>query len=115
MNLFEKHPWTSPDVFVAPNATVVGDVDINLKSSVMYGAVVRGMVCFRSLLYQNVCLPCDLRAGDFSKVNIGAYTTIGDRTVVYTSPQVEGAAPTFVDIGDYVTIGMCFHVLPQQV
>ncbi len=44
MNLLEKFPWVSPDAFVAPNATVVGEVDINTKSSVMYGAVVRGMV-----------------------------------------------------------------------
>jgi hypothetical protein len=35
MNLFDKHPWSSPDVFVAPNATVVGTVDINTKSAVM--------------------------------------------------------------------------------
>jgi gamma-carbonic anhydrase len=106
MNLFEKHPWTSPDVFVAPNATVVGDVDINLKSNVMYGAVVRGMRCRVGV--DVLCVTASMasrRIGDFSKVNIGAYTTIGDRTVVYTSPQLEGAAPTFVDIGDYVTIG----------
>lgn len=41
-NLDEKFPWTAPDVFVAPNATVIGEVDINVRSSVMFGAVVRG-------------------------------------------------------------------------
>ena len=53
-NLFELHPWTSPDAFVAPNATVIGDVSINLRSSVMYGAVVRGAyLCrvLRAILY----------------------------------------------------------------
>lgn len=44
-NFFDKHPWTSPDVYVAPNATVIGAVDINLKSAVGYGAVVRGALC----------------------------------------------------------------------
>ena len=64
MNLYEKHPWTSPDVFVAPNATVVGSVDINSKSSVLYGAVVRG---------------------DQGKVDIGAYTTVKERAVIHTT------------------------------
>ncbi len=42
MNLFDKHPVTDPSVFVAPNATVVGNVTIAHKSNVWYGAVVRG-------------------------------------------------------------------------
>ena len=42
MNLYDKHPVVSPDAFVAPNATVVGRVDVNKCSSVWYGAVVRG-------------------------------------------------------------------------
>ena len=81
-NLFDKHPWTSPDVFVAPNATVIGAVDINTKSAVMYGAVVRG---------------------DKGKVDIGAFTTISDRAVVHTSSHhgVDAA----VKIGDYVIVG----------
>jgi len=83
MNLFNKHPWASPDVFVAPNATVVGSVDINTKSSVMYGAVVRG---------------------DQGKVDIGAYTTIQERAVVHTS-SYHGEDGAGVRIGDYVIIG----------
>ena len=84
MNLFDKHPWTSPDVFVAPSASVIGAVDINLKSSVMYGAVVRG---------------------DLSPVDIGAYTSIGDRAVVHTAETVEGSPEAKVVIGDYVQVG----------
>lgn len=83
-NLFDKHPWMSPDVYVAPNATVIGSVDINMSSSVMYGAVVRG---------------------DFNKVDIGAYTSIGDRAVVCTNPTVEGMPNADVRIGDHVSIG----------
>ncbi len=33
-------------MWVAPNATVVGDVDIDDDSSVWYGAVVRGILLF---------------------------------------------------------------------
>ena len=87
MNLFDKHPWTSPDVFVAPNATVVGSVDINTKSAVMYGAVIRG---------------------DLGKVDIGGYTTIQDRALIHTSAAhggPEGSTGTGVKIGDYVIVG----------
>lgn len=42
MNLYDKHPVISADAFIAPNATVIGRVDVNKASSVWYGAVVRG-------------------------------------------------------------------------
>jgi carbonic anhydrase/acetyltransferase-like protein (isoleucine patch superfamily) len=42
MNLYEKHPKLDNSVFVAPNATVVGNVSMAFKSNVWYGAVVRG-------------------------------------------------------------------------
>lgn len=84
MNLYNKHPWTSPDVFVAPNASVIGHVDINVKSSVWYGAVVRG---------------------DMAPVDIGAYTSVGDRAVITTSKSVEGKTDAATRIGDYVEIG----------
>ena len=84
MNLFDRRPWASPDVFVAPNATVVGSVSIDVSSAVLYGAVVRG---------------------DQGKVEIGAYTTINDRAVVYTSDH--HGEDSEVKIGDYVVVGTC--------
>ena len=35
-------PSVSPDAFVAPSATVIGDVTLGPRAAVMYGAVVRG-------------------------------------------------------------------------
>ena len=35
-------PKLGDDVFVAPNATVIGDVKIGKGSSIWYGAVLRG-------------------------------------------------------------------------
>ena len=86
MNLFDRRPWASPDVFVAPNATVVGSVSIDVSSAVLYGAVVRG---------------------DQGKVEIGAYTTINDRAVVYTSDH--HGEDSEVKIGDYVVVGTCVY------
>lgn len=42
MNLFDRQPALGRDVFVAPNAVVVGDVKIGNQSSVFYGSVLRG-------------------------------------------------------------------------
>ena len=42
MNLYEHHPDVSVDAFVAPNASVVGNVFIGMRASVWYGAVLRG-------------------------------------------------------------------------
>lgn len=70
-------------MFVAPNASVIGRVDINQYSSVWYGAVVRG---------------------DLNDVSIGAYTSIGDRAVVHTTKSVEGHVTAGTVIGNYVSI-----------
>jgi len=69
MNLFNKHPFVDADVFVAPCASVIGSVQVGTRSSVWYGAVVRG---------------------DLNEVQIGGYTSIQDRAVVHTAKTVEG-------------------------
>lgn len=71
-------PKIGPDVFVAPNASVVGDVTIGEGSSVWFGTVLRG---------------------DIERVIVGKYTNIQDNTTIH----VMGDHPTV--IGDYVTIG----------
>lgn len=58
MNLFDKHPVTDPSVFVAPNATVVGNVTIAHKSNVWYGAVVRGEIGFALQSVSTYTLRC---------------------------------------------------------
>jgi carbonic anhydrase/acetyltransferase-like protein (isoleucine patch superfamily) len=37
-----KRPQLAEDVFVAPNASVVGDVKLGRGASIWYGAIVRG-------------------------------------------------------------------------
>lgn len=79
-----RHPWVENDVFVAPNASVIGRVDINTRSSVWYGAVIRG---------------------DLNAVDIGAYTAIQDRAVVHTAKSTEGHVAAATKIGNYVLVG----------
>ena len=72
-------PTLGRDVFVAPNATVIGDVHLGDQAGVWFGAVLRG---------------------DYFPIRIGARTNIQDNCVVHiTSGQ---AATT---IGDDVTVG----------
>ena len=65
-------------VFVAPTATVLGDVTIGAESSVWYGAVIRG---------------------DTEAIRIGAQTNVQDLCVVHADPALP------CTIGDRVTLG----------
>lgn len=72
-------PRIAPDVYVAPNATVIGDVVIGAGSSLWFGTVLRG---------------------DVFPIRIGERTNIQDNAVVHVT---NGKAATTV--GDDVTVG----------
>lgn len=72
-------PTLDPSVFVAPGASVIGDVVIGAQSSVWFGCVVRG---------------------DVHEIRIGARTNVQDGTVIHVS---KGKFGTY--IGDDVLIG----------
>lgn len=42
MNVFDKAPVVDKDAFVAPSASVIGDVQVGKGSSIWYGCVLRG-------------------------------------------------------------------------
>ena len=71
-------PKINPSVFLAPSATVVGDVEIGAGASIWFNAVVRG---------------------DFQPLRIGKNTNVQDNAVIHVMANV----PT--EIGDDVTIG----------
>lgn len=73
------HPLIHDKVFVAPSASVIGDVHIGEDSGIWYGCVVRG---------------------DVNDVRIGERTNIQDGTVIHVTTDFQG---TFV--GDDVTVG----------
>jgi len=82
MPLYEHNgvrPSLGRDVFIAPNATVIGDVHIGDESSVWFSTTLRG---------------------DVFPIRIGARTNIQDGSVVHVTG---GKAATTV--GDDVTIG----------
>jgi len=77
-----KTPIIAADAFIAPNATVIGDVVIGEGSSIWYGCILRG---------------------DYNVIRVGARTNIQDGCVVHIDSRTFGAV-----IGDDVTVGhMC--------
>jgi len=84
MNLFDQRPSVKESNFIAPNASIVGNVEIEPHSSIWYGAVLRG---------------------DQSNLYVGGHTSIGDRSVVLTSTVNPTGFAARTYIGDWVTIG----------
>ncbi len=72
-------PNIASDVFIAPTAWITGKVEIAEKSSVFFGAALRG---------------------DINKIIIGASTNIQDNAVLHTS---DGLGDCIV--GNYVSVG----------
>lgn len=74
-----NEPHLAPDVFVAPDAAVIGRVEVGPQSSVWFQTVIRG---------------------DVHWIRIGARTNIQDRCVIHVTTDTH---PTIV--GDDVTVG----------
>lgn len=46
MNIFDKAPVVDKDAFVAPSASIIGDVQVGRASSIWYGCVLRGKILY---------------------------------------------------------------------
>ena len=42
MPLYDLVPVILPDTFIAPNASIIGEVVVGLESTIWYGAILRG-------------------------------------------------------------------------
>lgn len=96
-----KKPQIAEDAFIAPNATIIGDVIIGSKASVWYGVVIRGdtghiRVGARTSVQDNVVL----HVNSYHDTIIGSDVTLGHAAVL------EGCT-----IGDGALIGMSATVL----
>jgi gamma-carbonic anhydrase len=94
-----------PDVkdaaFVAPNATVLGDVALGANSSVWYGCVLRGDInSIRIGEGTNVQDGTIVHLADDHGVRVGRHTTIGHAAIIHAC-----------EIGDECLIGMGATIL----
>lgn len=71
-------PDLSPAAFVAPNATVIGQITLRQGCNIWYGAVLRG---------------------DVERIEVGAYSNVQDGAILHGDP----GQPTVIE--DYVTVG----------
>jgi len=107
--LLARHPSQTPDtacaLFVAANATLVGDVTLGPGSSVFYGAVLRGDIA-RIVVGEgsNVQDNAIVHLADGLDAVIGAWCTIGHAAIIHACT-----------IGDECLIGMGATVLDGAV
>lgn len=94
-------PDTAHAAFVAPNATVVGDVVLGPRSSVWYGCVLRGDINRIEIGEgTNVQDGTIVHLADTHGVRVGRHTTIGHAAIIHAC-----------EIGDECLIGMGATVL----
>ena len=82
MPIYDMVPSTK-DAWVAPNATLVGNVFLSKYSTIWYGATLRG---------------------DMNPVRVGHFSSIGDGCTVNTFHSLPHGMPASVNIGKNVTI-----------
>ncbi|HTX67200.1 MAG TPA: gamma carbonic anhydrase family protein [Opitutaceae bacterium] len=84
------HLGRTPDVaraaWVAPNATVVGDVTLGPQSSVFYGAVLRG---------------------DIARIVVGEGTNLQDNVIVHLADAVDAVIGAWCTVGHRAIIHAC--------
>lgn len=97
-------PRIDPSAFVAPTASVVGDITIGEEASIWYGAVLRGDVMpihigARTSIQDNAVVHA---TGGWCETRVGAECTIGHSVILH------GCV-----IGDRVLVGMGTIVLDE--
>jgi carbonic anhydrase/acetyltransferase-like protein (isoleucine patch superfamily) len=73
-----RQPKLGRNVFIAKNATVIGDVTLGLHSSVWYGAVLRG---------------------DINRIVVGHHSNVQDNAVLHVADELA------CELGNWVTVG----------
>lgn len=85
-----RHLGKTPDIaraqWVAPNATVVGDVSLGAQSSVFYGAVLRG---------------------DIARIIVGDGSNIQDNAVVHLADDLDAVIGAWCTIGHAAIVHAC--------
>lgn len=84
MNVYDKAPKVDKDAFVAPSASIIGNVNVGQASSIWYGCVLRG---------------------DVNSINIGSGTNIQDNSLVHVAKSNLAGKVLPTIIGNNVTVG----------
>lgn len=102
----EKHPKWSENCFIAPNATIVGDVVMGKNCSVWFNAVIRGDV-------NSISIGDDSNIQDGAVIHatyLKAATVIGNRVSVGHNAIVHGCT-----LKDHILVGMGAIIMDNAV
>mmetsp|Transcript_21165 Transcript_21165/g.2834 ORF Transcript_21165/g.2834 Transcript_21165/m.2834 type:complete len:84 (+) Transcript_21165:183-434(+) len=83
MPLYDLTPQISYNTYIAPNASIIGEVLVGSETQIWYGAILRG---------------------DVNAIRIGNNTSVGDNTVISTAGSLPTGIPASVNIGNFVNI-----------
>ncbi len=81
-----KRPFIAQDAYIAPTATIIGNVIIGAQASVWFGAVIRG---------------------DEGKIEIGARTSVQDNVVIHVNSRSDTIVADDVTIGHGAILEGC--------
>jgi carbonic anhydrase/acetyltransferase-like protein (isoleucine patch superfamily) len=81
-----KYPVIAPDAFIAPNATIIGDVTIEAGASIWFGAVLRG---------------------DQNHIIVGARVSVQDNAVIHCNDRRPTVIEADVTVGHGVVMEGC--------
>ncbi|KAI5387095.1 gamma carbonic anhydrase 1, mitochondrial [Lathyrus oleraceus] len=84
MNVFDKALVVDKDAFIAPSASIIGNVHIGRGSSIWYGCVMRG---------------------DMNNISVGSGTNIQDNSLLRVAKSKLSGKMLPTVIGDNVTVG----------
>jgi carbonic anhydrase/acetyltransferase-like protein (isoleucine patch superfamily) len=84
MNIFDKAPHVHKEAFVAPSASLIGDIEVGQGASIWYGCALRG---------------------DANSIQIGSGTNIQDNSIVHVAKSNLSGKVFPTIIGDNVTVG----------
>lgn len=102
-----KTPQVAEDAFLAPNAVLIGDVRVEARASVWFGAVLRGDSPDHPIVIgpdSNIQDGSVVHVGDWGPTIVGAGVTVG-----------HGAVFESCEIGDGTLVGMKAVILQEAV
>eukprot|EP00271_Cylindrocystis_brebissonii_P020906 TRINITY_DN7205_c0_g1_i1.p1 TRINITY_DN7205_c0_g1~~TRINITY_DN7205_c0_g1_i1.p1 ORF type:complete len:318 (+),score=37.31 TRINITY_DN7205_c0_g1_i1:82-954(+) len=84
MALNHQVPDVAVDSWIAPNAVLIGKVVVEDRAVVWYGSVIRG---------------------DINSIRVGAFSSIGEKTVIHAVSHAPTGLSAETDIGKFVVVG----------